>query len=244
VCVCVSNLYESTPPFPIKTLLTPPTPTPTPTPTHTHTHTPTHTQNGSLTHPHPSVSLVNLVMSLGIGVEFCAHLVHAFMAGGEGRGVGMGIGAPLPPAARAAASLQSVGASVLSGITLTKLVGVGVLAFASTRIFRVYYFRMYLALVGLGAAHGLVLLPVLLSLLGPETFVQSSWMWGSQQESRVRGCGMPQREEEDEEEEDGERDGEGSALLQQRAAPKVLLEPSLCRPSAPLSISTRAGQIP
>ena len=33
------------------------------------------------------------------------------------------------------------GASVLSGITLTKLVGVVVLAGAKTRIFQVYYFR-------------------------------------------------------------------------------------------------------
>jgi Niemann-Pick C1 protein len=33
------------------------------------------------------------------------------------------------------------GASVLSGITLTKFVGVAVLAAAKTRIFEVYYFR-------------------------------------------------------------------------------------------------------
>jgi len=33
------------------------------------------------------------------------------------------------------------GASVMSGITLTKLVGVGVLAGAKTRIFQIYYYR-------------------------------------------------------------------------------------------------------
>lgn len=42
------------------------------------------------------------------------------------------------------------------------------LAFSRTRIFAVYYFRMYAALVALGAAHGLVLLPVLLAAFGPE----------------------------------------------------------------------------
>jgi Niemann-Pick C1 protein len=42
-----------------------------------------------------------------------------------------------------------------------------VLAFARTKIFEVYYFRLYMALVLLGAAHGLVLLPVLLALAGP-----------------------------------------------------------------------------
>jgi hypothetical protein len=45
--------------------------------------------------------------------------------------------------------------------------GVVVLAFARTRIFEVYYFRMYLALVLVAAAHALLLLPVLLALLGP-----------------------------------------------------------------------------
>ena len=58
-----------------------------------------------------AVSLVNLVMGLGIGVEFCAHIIHAFM---EEEG---------SPDARAAAALGDVGAAVLSGITLTKFVG-------------------------------------------------------------------------------------------------------------------------
>ncbi len=58
------------------------------------------------------MSLVNLAMALGIGVEFVAHVLHAFLASR----------APGRPA-RAAAALRAVGASVLSGITLTKLAG-------------------------------------------------------------------------------------------------------------------------
>lgn len=105
-----------------------------------------------------AVSLVNLAMALGIAVEFHAHVLHAFlMARNGGR------------AARAAAALRSVGASVLSGITLTKIAGVAVLAAARTEIFEVYYFRLYAALVVIGAAHGLVLLPVVLALIGPLT---------------------------------------------------------------------------
>ena len=50
--------------------------------------------------------------------------------------------------------------------------GVVVLAFARTEIFEVYYFRMYFALVILGAAHSLVLLPVLLALAGPPPLAQ------------------------------------------------------------------------
>ncbi|CAL8466999.1 g6535 [Coccomyxa elongata] len=102
-----------------------------------------------------AVSLVNLTMALGISVEFCAHLVHAFVV------------TPGSRPARTATALVEVGASVLSGITLTKFVGVMVLAFAKTKIFEVYYFRVYMALVLLGAAHSLVLLPVLLALAGP-----------------------------------------------------------------------------
>nr|GMD21328.1 Niemann-Pick C1 protein-like [Ipomoea batatas] len=64
-------------------------------------------------------------------------------------------------------ALTTMGASVFSGITLTKLVGVLVLCFSRTEVFVVYYFQMYLALVLLGFLHGLVFLPVLLSMLGP-----------------------------------------------------------------------------
>ena len=110
-------------------------------------------------------------MSLGIAVEFCAHVLHAF-----------GVAHGTRPA-RMAAALERTGASVMSGgssrhamsaanhtfmhvemcfcscllscsssllmcmeslhagITLTKLVGVAVLGFAQTQIFEIYYFR-------------------------------------------------------------------------------------------------------
>ncbi|CAG7907360.1 unnamed protein product [Brassica rapa] len=95
-----------------------------------------------------ALSVVNLIMSVGIAVEFCVHITHAFSISSGDRNQ------------RMKEALGGMGASVFSGITLTKLVGVIVLGFSRSEVFVVYYFKMYLALVLLGFLHGLVFLPV------------------------------------------------------------------------------------
>ncbi|GES66453.1 hypothetical protein ATETN484_0015003400 [Aspergillus terreus] len=70
--------------------------------------------------------------------------------------------------ARAWTALVNVGGSVCSGITLTKLLGVCVLAFTHSKIFEIYYFRVWLALIIFAATHALIFLPVALSYFGGE----------------------------------------------------------------------------
>ncbi|CCH41765.1 Niemann-Pick type C-related protein 1 [Wickerhamomyces ciferrii] len=113
-----------------------------------------------------AVSLVNLVICIGLGVEFCVHITRAFIISDrDSRSSNVNF--------RAFNAITGVGGAVFGGIATTKLIGVFVLAFTQSKIFEVFYFRMWLALVIVASLHSLVFLPIILSIFGGKRYIYS-----------------------------------------------------------------------
>lgn len=129
-----------------------------------------------------SVSVVNLVMALGLSVDFAAHIAHRVVHASKSPSTSHSTQPPAQSdeeAATAAAvprpattmsskeavaeSLFTLGRSVLDGAASTGL-AVLPLALSGSTIFRTF-FVMFVGIVLLGITHGVVLLPVLLAQL-------------------------------------------------------------------------------
>lgn len=101
-----------------------------------------------------TISMVNLIMCIGFSVDFTAHICYAYMSSGAKR-----------PADRVRESLYALGLPIMQGAISTVL-GVSALILAGSYIFMVFFKMIFLVIV-FGALHGMILLPVLLSLFGP-----------------------------------------------------------------------------
>lgn len=119
-----------------------------------------------------AVSLVNLLICLGLSVEFSIHLFKHF----NFNDVQLGNGRNSYKQNRAYESLVYIGSTTLGGITFTKLIGIGVLSFTKSKIFRVYYFKMWAGLIVIASVHALVLAPLLLGIFGSNAiYGKSKW---------------------------------------------------------------------
>ena len=101
-----------------------------------------------------AITMVHLIMSIGFSVDFTAHICHGFMtANGETRHD------------RVRQAIDTTGAPIFHGF-VSSCLGILVLAFAKSYIFRTFAKVMALVLV-FGITHALLLLTVILSWFGP-----------------------------------------------------------------------------
>ena len=105
--------------------------------------------------------MINLIMCIGFSVDFSAHVSYHFMSR-QNR----------TSPERVRDSMYALGLPIIQGACST-VIGVIGLAMAPSYIF-ITFFKMVFLVIVLGALHGLILLPVLLSLFGPGTCDKTS----------------------------------------------------------------------
>jgi Niemann-Pick C1 protein len=101
-----------------------------------------------------AVSYIALVMSIGLTVDYLLHVLLRYYE------------APGNRHEKVIDMFKTMGLSILVG-GISTLLGTVPLAFSTSLVFYTFFIA-FLGLVTLGLAHGLILLPVILSLWGPE----------------------------------------------------------------------------
>ena len=107
-----------------------------------------------------TVSCINLVLAIGLCVDYAAHVAHTFMT------------MPGTRNERASATISSIGPAVFHGGFSTFLAFI-FLADSDSHVFTTF-FKIFILVVGYGLFHGLIFFPVMLSICGPPPFAENS----------------------------------------------------------------------
>ncbi|KAF2346973.1 Protein patched/dispatched [Trinorchestia longiramus] len=105
-----------------------------------------------------TVSCIDMVLAIGLCVDYAAHVGHVFMTCGGSRD------------ARARHTLARIGPAVLNG-GFSTFMAFCFLAYSDSHVFKTF-FKVFFGVCLYGLFHGLVFLPVLLSLIGPNAYDQ------------------------------------------------------------------------
>merc|ERR1711871_103855 len=103
-----------------------------------------------------NVTVINLLLALGLTVDYSAHIAHSYHTA---------------PASitdrneRVRWALDHIGVSVFNG-AMTTFVAILALSWATSYVFQ-NYFRCFLLIISLGVYFGMVVLPTVLSVIGP-----------------------------------------------------------------------------
>ena len=99
------------------------------------------------------ISCINIVLSVGLCVDYAVHIGHAFLVARGSR------------QERTVEAVMTIGPAVLNGGFTTFLALV--LCYFSTGHVLLTFFKVFTLTVSFGLFHGVILLPVILSLFGP-----------------------------------------------------------------------------
>jgi len=105
------------------------------------------------------ISVANLVLAIGLSVDYCSHIAHAFIVMQDTDADGNDV----TSLDRSINALIHIGPSVVSG-GFTTFLGIACLAFSKSNVFRIF-FKMFCLIIGLGLAYGVFVIPVLLTWL-------------------------------------------------------------------------------
>ena len=97
-----------------------------------------------------SVTMIHIIMSVGFSVDFSAHICHGYLSSKHDTNEG-----------KIQEAIRKAGGPIFNG-ALSSFIGIIMLSFSRSYIFRSFFKVMFLILV-LGVLHSLIFLPVLLS---------------------------------------------------------------------------------